>query len=216
MKIFRTLAFLTVVATVVAVATAATAIIQESQFDAYLTEEEAISSFQVILDGIHDRETIEIQKKEAAAESNSNSNSKGGEDSAADVKKKGSQALDVDVLTAEEKAKWKNDYCKKDIIASIGKGRWQLSEKLIVSCLSRGYKVSSPIYKISGYIRKKLTQMQNLMSFKPEKTLKAISPALQWGQSADYVFINVKFGKYKCSFLPYHVAQLSLASGDTN
>ena len=48
MKIFLApLAFLTVVATVVAVATAATAIIQESQFDAYLTEERRISSFQV-------------------------------------------------------------------------------------------------------------------------------------------------------------------------
>ena len=132
------------------------------------------------MDGIHDRETIEIQKKEAAAESDSNSNSKG-EDSA-DVKKKGSQALDVDVLTAEEGQNGKH-YCKKDIIASIGKGRWRLSEKLIVSCLSRGYKVSSPIYKISGYIRKKLTQMQNLMSFKPEKTLKAIS-GVTVGQSA--------------------------------
>ena len=63
MKIFRTLAFLTVVTILNTAATAATAIIQESQFDAYLTEEEAISSFQVILDGIHDRETSEIQKK---------------------------------------------------------------------------------------------------------------------------------------------------------
>ena len=195
MKLFHAFALLTVVNILVAATLAATEIIQESQFDVYPNEQEAISAFQVVLDGIHDREASEIQKKEAAAETNSNSNSKGGEESAVDNKKKSSQALEVDVLTAEEKATWKTEYCKKDIIASIGKGRWELSEKLIVSCLSRGYKVSSPIYKISGYIRKKLTHMQNLMSFKPEKTLKAISPALQWGQSADYVFINVKFGK---------------------
>ena len=127
---------------------------------------------------------------EKELEKNSNSNNKGGEESASDKKTKQQK---LQVLTPEEKKIWKNEYCKMDIIASIGKGRWLLSEKLIKACLSNGFKVSSPIYKASGYIRKKLTEMQNLMSFKPEKTLKAISPALQWGQSADYLFINVKF-----------------------
>ena len=187
---FNTITLFFLVNVIIATAIVAASLIKESKFDLYFTEQEAIQSFDLILNDIQKRENEEMEKQEKELEKNSNSNNKGGEESASDKKTKQQK---LQVLTPEEKKIWKNEYCKMDIIASIGKGRWLLSEKLIKACLSNGFKVSSPIYKASGYIRKKLTEMQNLMSFKPEKTLKAISPALQWGQSADYLFINVKF-----------------------
>ena len=103
------------------------------------------------------------------------------------------QAIVMNESFETNEGAWKKGYCKGGIVDAMEQGRWELSEAIITECVAKGVKVASSVYKAGSSIRKRVTEMQNLMSRKPKGKLNFISPAMQWGQNANFIFVNVKF-----------------------
>ena len=86
------------------------------------------------------------------------------------------------------------NYCKDGVINAMQRGHWSLASELIKVCVEKGHKVvSTSVYKAVSSVQKKLKEMQALLTRIPRSKLNHIAPATQWGQSRDFIFLNVKF-----------------------
>ncbi|KAF7457258.1 CS domain-containing protein [Cryptosporidium felis] len=80
----------------------------------------------------------------------------------------------------------------EDLITSISRGWWTLSKKLIIKTHEQGIDLSPVVRSTELAIRKELDELTRLLN-KKHSEIATISPAFQWAQSSDHVYLNIKF-----------------------
>lgn len=79
-----------------------------------------------------------------------------------------------------------------DLTTSISRGWWTLSKKLIIKTHEQGIDLSPVVRSAELSIRKELSELTRLLN-KKHSEVATLSPAFQWAQSSDLVYLNIKF-----------------------
>ncbi|KAH8740086.1 hypothetical protein FG386_000913 [Cryptosporidium ryanae] len=79
-----------------------------------------------------------------------------------------------------------------DLELSISRGWWKLSKSLIIRTHEQGLDFSAVVRSAELTIRKELDELTRLLNKKHDE-IATLSPAFQWAQSLDNIYLNVKF-----------------------
>ncbi|OII75299.1 uncharacterized protein cubi_01820 [Cryptosporidium ubiquitum] len=79
-----------------------------------------------------------------------------------------------------------------DLTTSISRGWWTLSKKLIIKTHEQGIDLSPVVRSAELSIRRELNELTRLLN-KKHSEVATLSPAFQWAQSSDLVYLNIKF-----------------------
>ncbi|KAJ1604778.1 signal peptide-containing protein, partial [Cryptosporidium canis] len=79
-----------------------------------------------------------------------------------------------------------------DLSTSISRGWWELSRRLIIKTHEQDIDLSPVVRSAELSIRKELDELSRLLN-KKHSEVATLSPAFQWAQSNDYVYLNIKF-----------------------
>lgn len=79
-----------------------------------------------------------------------------------------------------------------DLNTSISRGWWELSKKLIIKTHEQGIDLSPIVRSAELSIRRELDELSRLLN-KKHSVVATLSPAFQWAQSSDHIYLNIKF-----------------------
>ncbi|KAH8583908.1 uncharacterized protein ELE39_002666 [Cryptosporidium sp. chipmunk genotype I] len=79
-----------------------------------------------------------------------------------------------------------------DLNTSISRGWWMLSRKLIIKTHEQGIDLSPVVRSAELSIRRELNELTRLLN-KKHSEIATLSPAFQWAQSSDQIYLNIKF-----------------------
>eukprot|EP01029_Cantina_marsupialis_P011963 TRINITY_DN2646_c0_g1_i2.p1 TRINITY_DN2646_c0_g1~~TRINITY_DN2646_c0_g1_i2.p1 ORF type:complete len:353 (+),score=138.17 TRINITY_DN2646_c0_g1_i2:43-1101(+) len=114
------------------------------------------------------------------------------------------QGLELTAFPSEKEAiefindsNWKTEslvelLSAENVQSSMERGWFSLTKEIIRLAKENEKDVSTAVYQTSSKIKKELKQIQNLLQNASKKGNKPISPAFQWAQSGDSIFLNVK------------------------
>ncbi|OII78102.1 CS domain-containing protein [Cryptosporidium andersoni] len=81
---------------------------------------------------------------------------------------------------------------KDDLQLSISRGWWDLAKQLVRRTHEQDIDLSSTVRASTLIIRKHLDELVRLLN-KRHAEIALLSPAFQWAQSRDFIFLNIKF-----------------------
>ncbi|KAH7647522.1 hypothetical protein FG379_000738 [Cryptosporidium bovis] len=79
-----------------------------------------------------------------------------------------------------------------DLELSMSRGWWKLSKSLIIKTHEQGSDFSAVVRSAELTIRKELDELTRLLNKKHDE-IATLSPAFQWAQSLDHIYLNIKF-----------------------